>query len=474
MGDVLTAKDLARRPSRAPDFEAESQALGALARQMAASPETILQRLADVILPLCRAESSGVSILERDGAAEVFRWHVVSGRFADNAGGTMPLADSPCGTVISRDSALLFHAPVKHFPELAKSLPPISEALLVPFHIGGRPTGTVWALHHADDRAFDAEDLRLLTSLSRFAGAAYQIQSALGSANEAREQFRQSNEALRASEARFRHFIEAVKDYAIFVMDPAGNVSSWNEGARRTLGYTAEEILGCSSRRFFTPEDLHDGLFERELATASAEGRAIDENWLVRKDGTRFWASGVSTVLRDDGGVVTGFIKILRDLTESKQIEDSLHENERRLRVALSAARMGTWHWDIPADVQSIDESLSALVGLTPDQRSGRLDEFLAVVHAEDREHVREAFVASIDAGRELDVEFRVVWPDGSVRYLKDQGEVFYDNEGRPLYMAGACVDVTERKLAEMEKTRLLELERDARAASERASRLKD
>jgi PAS domain S-box-containing protein len=94
-------------------------------------------------------------------------------------------------------------------------------------------------------------------------------------------------------------------------MDPAGNVASWNEGAEHILGYQADQILGRSSSLFYTAEDLQGGLFERELRTAAEAGQASDENWLVRKDGSRLWASGTTTALRDPAGQLRGFAKMV-------------------------------------------------------------------------------------------------------------------------------------------------------------------
>src|SRR4051812_13860942 len=105
--DVLRTEELAHRPSRPPDFEAENRALVALAREMCASPGTILQQLVDAALALCRADSAGISILEPGGARELFRWHAIAGQFAVHAGGTMPRDASPCGTVLDRDDVLL-------------------------------------------------------------------------------------------------------------------------------------------------------------------------------------------------------------------------------------------------------------------------------------------------------------------------------------------------------------------------------
>ena len=109
-----------------------------------------------------------------------------------------------------------------------------------------------------------------------------------------------AREELRESEERFRLLVESTEDYAIISLDPSGRVLSWNPGAERTLGYAAEEIVGKPFDLFFTSEDIASGRPARELYLAEETGRADDENWLVRRDGSRFWASGVTTSLRDE------------------------------------------------------------------------------------------------------------------------------------------------------------------------------
>lgn len=141
---------------------------------------------------------------------------------------------------------------------------------------------------------------------------------------------RQVEEALRESEQRFRSLIEGVRDYAIFMLDPEGRVSTWNEGAECIKGYPASEIVGQHFSRFYTPEDLNNGKPETALKTAAAQGKFEEESWRVRKDGSRFWASVTITALRDAGGKLLGFSKITRDFTERKKTEQALRSSEER------------------------------------------------------------------------------------------------------------------------------------------------
>jgi len=152
---------------------------------------------------------------------------------------------------------------------------------------------------------------------------------------------RQAEEALRVSEERFRLLLENVKDYAIFFLNTEGRVSRWSVGAEHILGYQEAEILGQPGSIIFTPEDLQQGADQQELEKAVTEGRAEDERWHVRKDGTRFWASAITTPLPDETGQLRGFCKIMRDFTERKQAEDERNQllaREQEARAAAEAA----------------------------------------------------------------------------------------------------------------------------------------
>lgn len=131
-------------------------------------------------------------------------------------------------------------------------------------------------------------------------------------------------------EERWQILMDNVKDYAIFMLDPEGKIATWNEGAQRILGYAEDEILGHNFCDIFTPEDIGRKQPEAELEGATKRGRAEDERWHVRKDGSRFWALGIVSSLRDDTGKLRGFAKILRDITDRKKAQEALIEENRR------------------------------------------------------------------------------------------------------------------------------------------------
>jgi PAS domain S-box-containing protein len=147
-----------------------------------------------------------------------------------------------------------------------------------------------------------------------------------------------ANEQLRRSEQRFRMLVDNVSEYAIFMLDPRGVISSWNAGARRIKGYESSEIIGKHFSVFYPREDVLAGKPQWELEMARSHGAWEDEGWRIRKDGSRFWANVVITALFDDSGVLTGYAKVTRDLTARREEEERLRQHADRM-AELEAAK---------------------------------------------------------------------------------------------------------------------------------------
>src|SRR5262249_1516890 len=165
-------EELQRRPWRPPDYEKENRALVALAIALADSPRTILQTLAEKTLEVVQADSAGLSLLTQD--EQRFYWPAIAGAWQPHLGGGTPRDFGPCGDVLDRNVPLLFTHWERRYPYLCPATPLAEEGLLVPFYVHGKAVGTIWAIAHTSRRQFDAEDLRLLESMGRFASAAYQ------------------------------------------------------------------------------------------------------------------------------------------------------------------------------------------------------------------------------------------------------------------------------------------------------------
>jgi len=180
----------------------------------------------------------------------------------------------------------------------------------------------------AEVSSSEAEGTTFTVSLPRFPRATPAEASSTSGGAQGISLANLAQDRLRDSEARFRVLIEAVKDYAIFMLDPSGRVMTWNAGAQRIKGYEAREIIGHHFSEFYESEEVRAGKCERELEGAARDGRFEDEGWRLRKDGTKFWANVVITALRSDNGELIGFAKVTRDLTERRRLE------QEQLRVA--------------------------------------------------------------------------------------------------------------------------------------------
>ena len=170
-------------------------------------------------------------------------------------------------------------------------------------------------------------------------------------------------DAIKHGDRIYQLMVDSVRDYAIFMLDPNGHVASWNKGAQRLKGYTADEIIGRHFSEFYPQEDVVSGKPARELTVAAAEGRFEDEGFRVRKDGSTFWANVIITAVRDDDGSLLGFAKVTRDLTERRAAEEKAIADARRL--ARSEAANSTKSEFLAAMSHELRTPLNAIAGYT-------------------------------------------------------------------------------------------------------------
>jgi PAS domain S-box-containing protein len=187
-----------------------------------------------------------------------------------------------------------------------------------------------------------------------------------------------ARQASAESEERFRLLVDGANDYAIYMLDPEGNVVSWNEGAKRIKGYTANEIIGRNFACFFTPEDLQVGLPDQHLRIAAMEGRFEQEGWRVRKDGSRFWANTVLTALRGSDGSLRGFVKITRDVSERRRQEEALEQSQAALAQAQKMEAVGQLTGGIAHDFNNLLTVIQGSLELVERQGAGINTETLA------------------------------------------------------------------------------------------------
>ncbi|WP_230530691.1 hybrid sensor histidine kinase/response regulator [Microvirga roseola] len=248
---------------------------------------------------------------------------------------------------------------------------------------------------------------------------------------------------------RFQLLVNAITDYAIYMLDPTGTISSWNPGAQRFKGYTEEEILGSNFSKFYTEEDRLIGLPQRALATAALEGRFESEGWRVRKDGTRFWAHVVIDPIRAENGDLLGFAKITRDLTERRQAQEALRESEERFRLLVQGVTdYAIFMLDLQGRITNWNAGAQRIKGYSRDEIVGK--HFSRFYTEEDRASglPERAIDTATREGRFENEGWRVR-KDGSRFWASVVIDAIHDDLGRLIGFAKITRDMTERRKAQ-------------------------
>jgi PAS domain S-box-containing protein len=242
--------------------------------------------------------------------------------------------------------------------------------------------------------------------------------------------------------------INSVQDHALILLDAEGRIALWNAGAERLLGWTPSEALGQSEALFFT---LEDSAAERHIGDkhrAHQEGRAEQERWHLRKDGTPFWANSLLIPLHDT--TVRGYARILRDLSERQAQERRIEEAHTRLETALDVGDIGTWHYDIVQDRVYADHNLARFFSVSPEEANGGpLENFRRSIHPDDAERVTNAILDSVANGTRYDIEYRLIRSDGEYFWINSRGKAQRDAVGKPITLSGVAIDITAKHAAE-------------------------
>jgi PAS domain S-box-containing protein len=250
--------------------------------------------------------------------------------------------------------------------------------------------------------------------------------------------------------------VEGVQDYAIFMLDPQGIITSWNPGAQRIKGYSPDEILGKHFSIFYTPEDLQTRKPYRGLEMARHAGRFKDEGWRVRKDGTRFWADVVLTSIIDDAGELRGFAKVTRDLTERKRTEEELRQSEELFRQTFNNAPIGMSMVSLDYRFLRVNKAFCDMLGYTPEELAALT--FVDITYPDDLEEdlalAERLFKGEIPNYK---LEKRYITKTGEVIWIELTVTIVRDTADQPLYVLGMVENINERKLAEETIKRLNE-----------------
>ncbi len=490
---ILCTDELRKRPWRQPDYKKENRALVTLASALADSPRTILQTLAETILEVTRSDSAGLSLLTTD--EKRFYWPAIAGMWKPHIGGGTPRNFGPCGDVLDRNITLLFRHFERRYPYLLPVMPPAAECLLVPFYVGGKAVGTIWAIMHDDRRKFDAKDERLMTALGKVASSAYQAlvsidalkfhiaerekaETALRQLTESlekrvrarteeleqrnkevqklRDQLYKENIALRESEDRFRRMADRfegileIAEDAIISIDADQRIVLFNQGAEKIFGYTQAEIIGSPldlllPQRFGNVHWKHIQEFAHspDVARTMAERREVSGR---RKDGSEFPAEASISKL-DLGGELV-FTAILHAITERKRAEERIRQDESELRQIVEAIPQLIIVLAPDGRYLYANERMLEYTGYTQeDVIAGNLRE--RVFHPDDVERLRDERRQALARGVPFEMEQRVRRKDGQYRWFLTHLNPLKGEQGRVIRWYATGTDIHDRKQAE-------------------------
>ncbi len=487
---ILCTDELRRRPWRPPDYGKENRALVALASALAESPRTILQTLADTILEVTQCGSAGVSLLTTDDGGKRFYWPAIAGIWKQYIGGGTPRNFGPCGDVLDRNTTLLFrHLELRYTYFLPVTPPPI-ETLLVPFYVGGKAVGTIWALMHDDRRKFDAEDERLMGSLGKVASLAYQTLASIddlklqiaerdkaetelhkltnvleGQVVERTAELTAVNEALRneiAQRARSEQALAETEDRltrmadsipeVIWITDlePTERVVYANPSFERIWGLRLEDLY--RNPRLWTESILLEDrgrvtdTFARWISGAKVDYHNIEYR-IVQPGGGIRWIHERGVLTLDEHGRPCLASGISTDITERKEAENALRRSESYLAEAQKLSRSGSFGWNISTGEVFWSEESYRIIGYGLETKP-TLDLVVQRIHPDDRARVKETLECAVQTGTDLDFENRLLMPDGTVKFVHVLARAFKDGWGS-IEFTGMVMDLTDRKRAE-------------------------
>jgi PAS domain S-box-containing protein len=269
----------------------------------------------------------------------------------------------------------------------------------------------------------------------------------------AKQRFRAERTA-RDARQRLAAIVEGSQD-AILSKDINGFITSWNAAAQRLYGYTPEEVVGRHVSMLAPPEKATeiDEIMAR-LRRGERVGHLQTER--VRKDGGRLTVWLSVSPIRNENGDVIGASALTHDVTAQTQVERRLFGTERelavayeRLRLAQQAAHVGAWEWNISSGAVTWSPEMEEIHGFAPGSFGGKFEDWLETVHPDDRDGLQKQVLATLQHGAQYDVEYRSVRPNGTVYWTAARGKAFYDQDGRPQRLAGVCMDIDHRKMAE-------------------------
>lgn len=247
--------------------------------------------------------------------------------------------------------------------------------------------------------------------------------------------------------ARIAAIVESSDD-AIISKDLNGVIASWNSGARKIFGYTANEVIGKPISILIPPDRINE---EPGILARIRQGKVVDHYETIRrrKDGTEIEISLTVSPIRNESGVIIGASKIARDITESNRADRSLRESQMLLSMAMRSSQMGAWEHDRATETVYWSAELEEMFGLEKGSFPGTREAFYELIHEDDRQKMWAEVEIAIDEHRDYIVDFRFYHADGSIRWMEGRGQAVYSETGDPVRLYGIGIDITDRKRAE-------------------------
>lgn len=466
LDDIKANAELVLRPSKTPNYKAEAEALRNLVAGFAENSQDNLTKLSEVAMELCHADSAGISLLEEAEGSSVFRWKAAAGRMKNFIGGIMPRNESPCGIVFNESCYQLLKNPIRAFPAIGQLDFPLFETLTVPFSLNGKFVGTVWVLSHTEGKHFDSEDLRLLESLAEVAGSAITF-----------SQQSRRNDLLNEELHTERH-----KLATIFRDSPAA-MALW-QGEDLVFEkvnpfyqaiFPGRQLVG--KKLLEAAPELADQSFAELIRDVLRTGIPFSATEMLAKirkpDGTledRYFDFTYLRVNDSDGtpyGVYDHAIDVTDRVIARQKIEESdrlLVVHQEQLAKAVEVSKIGFFDWFVQTDEFVCSEQMSLDWGV---KTGDPLSFVLTRIHPEDLENVKTLIQKTMDEHLLYKTEYRVIQPSGNIMWVQAQGQVTYEEDGKPERFFGTVIDITDRKLIEQQ---VIDSKEDAERANQAKS----
>ncbi len=413
-----------------------------------------LQALVDAALESV-VTADGVAVEIREGDDLVYL--ATTGGAEEQIGTRLSVANSFSGRCLTEQTTLVTEDAV-HDDRLdgAKAAElDIGSMVVVPLTRHGEPFG-VLKLRSAKLNAFRSRDVLICQMLAGLISASFTESAEIAALRSVTE-----------TSQSYRHIVDSAIDSAIISTDEGGLITSWSKGAETIMGWTEEEVLGRYLGIIFTPEDTAADRPASELARAAAKGRASDERWHIRKDGTRFYAHGAVTPLLGSG---KGYVKSLRDVTDEYATRTELDASRLQLDTALETGLIGFFSWDTQNDTLRGDPLFAEFYGLDPEHAAAGmpLHKAFGRIFPADLPALEAELQKIVASCEDYSHSYRVLRSDGGTRWMLVRGRCVEQQNGRPLRYVGTSVDVTEQREAEAH----LQLSRERLELATRAAEL--